>query len=739
MLEKEKKEFVREKKAKRQKNFGLIQEVVGLWEELRRHDVSADKRSKLISAVLRKVQGRVAELAASHTASRVIQACVKHGSAQERAAILKEVEPKLLDLSKSPYGHFVVSKLISLAPKEQLPGILKQFRGQAPALLRHPAGAHVIDDLWAVADSRQRNAMAAEFYGREYSLFEGGTINGVAGGAPAHLPDLLAAVDGAKRRAVIQNLAREVVPLIEKGLVDPPLAHRLVAEFLECCPASLVADAVESLCGEPLLHMVHTKEGARAACMALAYATAKERKKAVRAFKGHVATMARDEWGHLVLITALSVVDDTALLKKFIVGDLQKDLQDLCAHHYGHRVLLQLLHPYCPRYLPPQLLAIVRPPQKVYALLGGGAGGDGAAAAAGEGEQEGDGGAAGTAGEAGKGGQQEAAAAGRAESDDEDDGEGGGGSRPASGPLGVSKKDDSTRRRELLGAGASGLGGALAALCVSHADELLRSQYGCDVVVEACRGGEGGLLAECAGEAAVTALHRAVAAAVASSAQGPQQQEQQQQQQEGGGGKGASEGEDEGSRGAQQAQQQQEPLLEQYFASRALRRLVLSSAPQAGQSGVDAVQSPATRCVELLWAEGGLRGRCERWVGGHAAKVLAALVRCGSGAVRVAAAEELAPLVAPQGVEEWAERFAAAPQAAAAAAAAGGRKGGGKRKSKAGSGRQQQQPQQGGRQQQGEHRNGKQEQQTGKQEQPQKEPQQTPAKQTTKRQKKAKQ
>ena len=68
-------------------------------------------------------------------------------------------------------------------------------------------------------------------------------------------------------------------------LHQPPRACRLVAEFLECSPASLVADAVESLCGEPLLHMVHTKEGARAACMALAYATAKERKKAVRAFK----------------------------------------------------------------------------------------------------------------------------------------------------------------------------------------------------------------------------------------------------------------------------------------------------------------------------------------------------------------------------------------------------------------------------------------------------------------------
>ena len=50
-------------------------------------------------------------------------------------------------------------------------------------------------------------------------------------------------------------------------------------------PASLVADAAEALSGDPLLHMVHTKEGTRAACMALAYGTAKDRKKALKCIK----------------------------------------------------------------------------------------------------------------------------------------------------------------------------------------------------------------------------------------------------------------------------------------------------------------------------------------------------------------------------------------------------------------------------------------------------------------------
>ena len=53
---KERKALALERKAKRVKNFGLIQEVVQLWEDARRHDASVAKRSKLISTILSKAR-----------------------------------------------------------------------------------------------------------------------------------------------------------------------------------------------------------------------------------------------------------------------------------------------------------------------------------------------------------------------------------------------------------------------------------------------------------------------------------------------------------------------------------------------------------------------------------------------------------------------------------------------------------------------------------------------------------
>lgn len=69
-----------------------------------------------------QVKGRVAELALNHKASRILQSCAKHGTAENRAAMLEEVLPQFLELTKSCYASFLLKKLISTASKPQLQG-----------------------------------------------------------------------------------------------------------------------------------------------------------------------------------------------------------------------------------------------------------------------------------------------------------------------------------------------------------------------------------------------------------------------------------------------------------------------------------------------------------------------------------------------------------------------------------------------------------------------------------------
>jgi pumilio family protein 6 len=209
--------------------------------------------------------------------------------------------------------------------------------------------------------------------------------------------------------------------------------------------------------------------------------------------------------------------------------------------------------------------------------------------------------------------------------------------RPTSGPLGVSKKQPDLRRRELLSSGgASSLAAALVALCTEQAAQLIRSQHGSDILVEVCRGGEGGLLEECLEDAAALgAVHDALVAAVADRS-----------------GSGSEEEVEEGEA------KQKEPVLSHFFGSRALRRLVLAS------SAEDASGAAAAAFCSKLW-HGALQGHCGEWVGTHAAKVVAALLQCGDEEVKAAVATELKPLALPGGsLEEWATQLTSGGAAA---------------------------------------------------------------------------
>lgn len=71
---------------------------------------------------LSQLQGNIPELANHHSASRVIQWCLKEGSPADKARLTGEVKSNIVALSKSKYGRHVVQKLINVASKEEVPG-----------------------------------------------------------------------------------------------------------------------------------------------------------------------------------------------------------------------------------------------------------------------------------------------------------------------------------------------------------------------------------------------------------------------------------------------------------------------------------------------------------------------------------------------------------------------------------------------------------------------------------------
>lgn len=87
-----------------------------------------------------QAKGKLVELSNHHTASRIIQFCVKYGTVPERKAIMEEVKAKIVELAKSKYGHHLVQKLITVSSKQEVPGARARASPQRASYLHVGVG-----------------------------------------------------------------------------------------------------------------------------------------------------------------------------------------------------------------------------------------------------------------------------------------------------------------------------------------------------------------------------------------------------------------------------------------------------------------------------------------------------------------------------------------------------------------------------------------------------------------------
>jgi len=346
------------KQKRRPDTYPLIKGLLAWWEKLRLNKTSEAEKLELVGMILTKSKGRIAELAGLHSASRVIQSCLKHGNKEQRKQVIAELKPKLLELAQNQYGHFLVKKVLSY-DKGELNHMLNSVRGHVVALLRHPCGSSVVDDLYHASNSRQKEQLASEFYGPEVALLANLATDELK------LSSLLERASSAQRAAILTHIFTKLTPILDKGLVDAHLVHFVIRELLNFAAPGAIQEAAQSLAGPHLLHLVHTREGSEAAANVVFASDAKGRKKIVKALKGHVLKCASEDHGHVVLLCLLGVVDDTVLVDKVLVKELVPGLKELCLNKFGKRVLLRLLAPSKAKYIPENVREILDPGEKV--------------------------------------------------------------------------------------------------------------------------------------------------------------------------------------------------------------------------------------------------------------------------------------------------------------------------------------------------------------------------------------
>lgn len=169
----------------------------------------------------------------------------------------------------------------------------------------------------------------------------------------------------AKRDSLLDHMRDLCQRFVDKSLLEFSYVHQLLWEYISECEGltSRLADLV-NLLADSVLKLITTKPGARVMCIIISNSTAKDRKKIMKALKGHVLESLLHESGHLAIMRLVDVTDDTVNVQKMILDEIMitkpilkysasgEQINDpfpplikIAKHQFGRKLLLRLLSP----------------------------------------------------------------------------------------------------------------------------------------------------------------------------------------------------------------------------------------------------------------------------------------------------------------------------------------------------------------------------------------------------------
>jgi pumilio family protein 6 len=114
---------VRKERQSHRRHADVVSEAKLLWNKLRQKSNTPEDTKKLMEQVMTLIRGKVNEIALQHDASRVVQAAVQFGNAEQRKELLVEIcheeAAGLAELAKIQYAHFCCLKFIKCCARDK--------------------------------------------------------------------------------------------------------------------------------------------------------------------------------------------------------------------------------------------------------------------------------------------------------------------------------------------------------------------------------------------------------------------------------------------------------------------------------------------------------------------------------------------------------------------------------------------------------------------------------------------
>ncbi|KAJ8306342.1 hypothetical protein KUTeg_016887 [Tegillarca granosa] len=197
-------------------NFDMIQRSKQIWEELRKHEMTEERRFELCKELMTMVKGKIKE----------------YGKLDQKEMIFEELKDQICTMAKSKYGRFLVKKFLMYGTKHHRNCVFKSFHGEVRKLVRHRT-----PDIKSL--------------------------------------DQMLQIQPDKRDMILSNMKEALLPLIDKSILVHSMVHRVFFEYFVHAKEKNRIEMAESL-RESVVHMLHTRDGSRVGMYCVWYGTAKE-------------------------------------------------------------------------------------------------------------------------------------------------------------------------------------------------------------------------------------------------------------------------------------------------------------------------------------------------------------------------------------------------------------------------------------------------------------------------------
>ncbi|KAH0491529.1 hypothetical protein TgHK011_002954 [Trichoderma gracile] len=313
-----------------------VQRTKKIWERLRlKSHVPKEERQQLVAELYGIITGRIRDFVLKHDAVRAVQTAIKYSTPEQRKQIATELQGTYAQLAEGRYAKFLIGKLLVNNDDEIRDIIIPNFYGKVRKLINHSEASWILDDIYrTVATKEQKALLLREWYGPEFTIKEMTKDVKVT----ADLKEILEAEPN-KRGPIMKSLLDLINSLVQKRMTGFTMLHDAMLQYYtNTQPGSEEFTEFMELIkgdetGDLLKNLAFTRSGAKLVCLLLAYGTAKDRKVLLKAYKDTFTLMSGDQYGHLVLLTAYDVIDDTKLTSKAIFPELVGEKEEEIAQN----------------------------------------------------------------------------------------------------------------------------------------------------------------------------------------------------------------------------------------------------------------------------------------------------------------------------------------------------------------------------------------------------------------------